>query len=142
MKRATQKLTLRNPSRASCSQLLLALFLGPRSSEVCISVVSGCSIDLWLIYLHKCFRCKPPVCVHSVYRCLDPTFCNVPSAKVTAFLTDGIIFLLFLVQRKSVLARKDWTEKSKGRQRKWWFCRTAQVLEVWQGRSTMTLFTI
>jgi len=43
---------------------------------------------------------------------------------VTAFLSDGIIFILFMVQRKSVVRRKEWTERAKARQRMWWRFRT------------------
>ena len=45
---------------------------------------------------------------------------------MTAFLGDGIIFILFLVQRKSVVYRTEWTEARKARQRFWWSFRTAE----------------
>jgi len=43
---------------------------------------------------------------------------------VTAFLGDGIIFILFMVQRKSVVRRTEWTEARKARQRCCWSFRT------------------
>eukprot|EP00435_Cladocopium_sp_Y103_P033486 s2534_g8.t1 len=42
----------------------------------------------------------------------------------TAFFGDGIIFLLFFVQRKKVISKTEWTEKQKDRQRMWWRIRT------------------
>eukprot|EP00434_Breviolum_minutum_P033669 symbB.v1.2.029793.t1/scaffold3289.1/size59672/2 len=45
---------------------------------------------------------------------------SVTVGFVTAFLGDGIIFILFLVQRKSVVYRTEWTEARKARQRFWW----------------------
>ena len=56
------------------------------------------------------------MCSSNVSLC---TFC-----EVTAFLGDGIIFILFLVQRKSVVRRTEWTEAMKVRQRFWWTFRT------------------
>ena len=56
------------------------------------------------------------MCSSNVSLC---TFC-----EVTAFLGDGIIFILFLVQRKSVVRRTEWTEAMKVRQRFWWSFRT------------------
>eukprot|EP00434_Breviolum_minutum_P001501 symbB.v1.2.001324.t1/scaffold57.1/size370615/33 len=49
---------------------------------------------------------------------------SVTVGFVTAFLGDGIIFILFLVQRKSVVRRTEWTEAMKVRQRFWWSFRT------------------
>lgn len=50
---------------------------------------------------------------------------NFPKkVEVTAFLGDGIIFLLYLVQRKTVLHKPEWTEALIARQRFWWSFRT------------------
>eukprot|EP00434_Breviolum_minutum_P036960 symbB.v1.2.032758.t2/scaffold3973.1/size47119/1 len=49
---------------------------------------------------------------------------SVTVGFVTAFLGDGIIFLLYLVQRKKVLHKPEWTEALIARQRFWWSFRT------------------
>ena len=121
-------------SSASCNQLRLALPLRAGSGEVCVTLLFQC-VQLIFGY-NLVYKCLNPTC--SACR-VDSTpwnmsLFNVPScAQVTAFLSDGIIFLLFLVQRKSVLTREEWTEESRSRQRNWWFCRTA-----WAGFSVGT----
>jgi len=59
-------------------------------------------------------KCSPPS------DNFERTVQSVTVGFVTAFLGDGIIFILFLVQRKSVVYRTEWTEARKERQRFWW----------------------
>lgn len=49
---------------------------------------------------------------------------SVTVGFVTAFLSDGIIFILFMWQSKRVVRRTEWTETSKSWKRFWWSFRT------------------
>jgi len=63
-------------------------------------------------------KCSPPS------DDFERTVQSVTVGFVTAFLGDGIIFILFMVQRKSVVRRTEWTEARKARQRCCWSFRT------------------
>ena len=83
---------------------------------------------------------KPLLCRrlwHVILILLFCRFCSLLAAalcEVTAFLGDGIIFILFMVQRKSVVRRTEWTEARKARQRCCWSFRTTVR---WKGRPNM-----
>lgn len=46
-------------------------------------------------------------------------------AQVTALLGDCIIFGFFLLKRKSVEQKEEWTREMKGWKRMWWRIRTS-----------------
>ena len=122
-------------SSAWCNLSLWALCLwsqscklqnAARSYGICRrirQIASNCNSSVSLASYPFCGRdtaCCSPYCTSSLvsFRSL---FC-----EVTAFLGDGIIFILFLVQRKSVVYRTEWTEARKARQRCWWSFRRAE----------------
>ena len=79
-------------------------------------IISFCGIPFNFVKKHSLLQL-----LHEFVSVFPQAFC-----EVTAFLGDGIIFILFLVQRKSVVYRTEWTEARKARQRFWWSFRTAE----------------
>ena len=124
---------LRTISSALCNLSLWALWLWSHSDPSNLRLQHVISRFLrWIAF----FSILNPLCIgnwdmsslHSflLLLLLSPLASpRDPFREVTAFLGDGIIFILFMVQRKSVVRREEWTETSKARQRFWWSFRTA-----------------
>ena len=101
--------------------------------------IEGLSTDCCHSVGVKSFSCRRVWHVILILPFCSPCheFCSLLAAslcEVTAFLGDGIIFILFMVQRKSVVRRTEWTEARKARQRCCWSFRTTVR---WKGRPNM-----